>query len=271
LYFKGKTKLEKASCVDINKYLPISTFWRRFGPLELTRGCFYRCKFCATASLFSLKVRHRNIEVITETVKLMLKYGYNQIRFLSPNAFSYFSKGKRPNLEAIEMLLKKTRELIGKKGKIFFGSFPSEVRPEFVNERVIKLVKKFVDNDNIVIGVQTASNSLLKKIERTHTKEEGLEATRIILKEGFKAYVDIIFGFPQETFEDRIETIKYMQEIIKMGAKPHLHYFLPLPGSAFYKKMPAPLEKEVLKILNRWEAEGKIFGCWRNQMRLRTL
>jgi len=71
-------------------------FFAPFRTLELTRGCFYRCKFCATASLSSLKVRHQNIKVITETVKLMLKYGYNQIRFLSPNAFSYFSKGKGP-------------------------------------------------------------------------------------------------------------------------------------------------------------------------------
>jgi radical SAM superfamily enzyme YgiQ (UPF0313 family) len=196
----------------------------------------------------------------------MVKYGYNQIRFLSPNAFSYFSKGKKINLEMIENLLKKTRELIGKKGKIFFGSFPSEVRPEFINKEVIKLIKKFVDNDNIVVGVQTASNRLLREILRSHTKEEGLEATKIVLEGGFKAYVDIIFGLPYETFEDRLETIKFMREIIKIGARPHLHYFMPLKGSAFFNMLPTSLEKEILKILNRWEAEGKIFGSWRNQL-----
>ncbi|HIE35856.1 MAG TPA: hypothetical protein EYP89_01290 [Candidatus Omnitrophica bacterium] len=82
--------------------------------------------------------------------------------------------------------------------------------------------------------------------------------------------MDIIFGFPQETFGDRIETIKFMQEIIKW-AQNHTCIIFYLYQGVLFKKMPAPLGKEILKILDRWEAERKIFGCWRNQMRLRTL
>jgi len=46
------------------------------------------------------------------------------VRFLSPNAFSYLSSGKTPNLEMIEKPLKKTKEIVTSKGKIFLVLFP---------------------------------------------------------------------------------------------------------------------------------------------------
>ncbi len=258
----------RASFCDINKFLPVSEKFHRFGPIEITRGCKFRCKFCSTPFLFGSCIRHRDVEVIVETVKIMKKYGYTQIRFLSPNAFSYQSQDNSPDLKSIYNLLENVRKIVGEKGKIFFGSFPSEVRPEFVNKELLDLLKKYVNNDNIVVGAQSGSNRMLKLINRGHSKEEVLRATEVILKSGFKAYIDIIIGFPQETYEDRKDSINFMKELIKMGAKPHLHYFVPLSGTPLYRSKPTSIEKEFLKILNIWEAEGKIFGKWRNQKKL---
>jgi radical SAM superfamily enzyme YgiQ (UPF0313 family) len=55
IYFKNKKTIDKSSPVDINKYLPISTFWRRFGPIEITRGCLYQCKFVLLPLYFLIK------------------------------------------------------------------------------------------------------------------------------------------------------------------------------------------------------------------------
>lgn len=262
-FFKRRTKN-----VDINKYLPISRYFKKIGPIEITRGCTFGCKFCSTPTIFGRNIRHRNLETIFEAIKIMKKLNLCDIRFLSPNALSYFSSGKTPNLEKLEKLLKGTRKIIKNKGKIFFGSFPSEVRPDFINKEAIKLLKKFVDNDNIIIGAQSGSNRLLNLLNRGHTKEEIIEAVQIVVEQDFKAYVDIILGFPQENYEDRKETIAFIKELMKLGAKIHLHYFLPLSGTPLFLEKPTLLEKEIKKCLERWEGEGKIFGQWRKQLEL---
>jgi len=261
IFFKSRSK-----SVEINNYLPISRYFKKIGPIEITRGCPYQCKFCSTPFIFDKKVRHRHLDNILQAVRIMKKLGFSDVRFLSPNAFSYFSSGKTPNLEMIEKLLKKTREIVTSKGKIFFGSFPSEIRPDFINREGIRLLKKFVNNDNIIIGAQSGSNRLLKSLYRGHAKEDVIEATRITTQGGFKAYIDIILGFPDETYEDRKETIKFIEELIKLKAKIHLHYFLPLSGTPFFLKKPSFLEKEIKKKIEEWEGRGKIFGQWRKQL-----
>ena len=81
------------------------------------------------------------------------------------NAFSYGSKdGRELNLSELENLLYSVKKLLGNKGRIFFGSFPSEVRPEHVTEETLLLAKQYINNDNLIIGVQTGSKSLLDSI-----------------------------------------------------------------------------------------------------------
>ena len=65
-------------------------------------------------------MRHRSIDEIVVSANR-----HEQIRFVTPNAFAYGSDGIHPRFEKIECLLKKFRH------QIFFGTFPSEVRPEF--------------------------------------------------------------------------------------------------------------------------------------------
>ena len=76
----------------------------------------------------------------------MNNLGLRDVRFISPNAFSYGSiNGRKPNIRAIEELLEGIRGIIGPKGRIFFGTFPSEVRPEFVSEDILEVIKKYVN------------------------------------------------------------------------------------------------------------------------------
>lgn len=261
-------KYNNHSVIDINKYPPVSFVYRKFGPIELTRGCKYNCLFCSTPALFKHKVRHRESSIIIESIKRMVRYGYNHIRFITPNALGYMAKDNKPNIAAIENLLLNTKKHVGKEGKIFFGSFPSEVRPEFVNKEVMKVLKNFVNNDNIVIGAQSGSNTTLKKIQRCHTKEDVLKAMTYIKEAGFKPYIDFILGLPNQKEEEIMEDMEFIKHIIKLGARPHIHYFLPLAGSKLANSHPQPLNKYVFKLLNKWEAEGKIFGSWRSQMKI---
>ncbi len=255
--------------IDLNKYAPFPVIYRKKGPIEITRGCPHACSFCQTSHIFGTLPRHRNIESIIKYVKMMKEEGLGHIRFVTPNAFSYGSlDGKTLNLRKLEELLSKVKNIIPPEGKIFLGSFPSEVRPEHVNEETIGLLLKYASNDNIVIGAQSGSQKILDRCNRAHTIEDIRSAVTLTVKSGLKAYVDFIFGLPGEDKEDIKQTIYLMEHLAKIGAKIHTHSFIPLPTTAFAMNPVHRIDKELLKAINILTAKGKSFGTWEAQEKI---
>lgn len=253
--------------IDLNNYPPFSLKYNRIGPIEITRGCPYKCAFCQTPRIFGNKVRHRSIEVIFKYVELLLKRGIKDFRFITPNAFSYGSlDGKSLNLSSLEELLKGLKKLVKPKGgRIFFGTFPSEVRPEHVNEETIRLIKKYTDNDNLIIGAQSGSDRILKICQREHTVEDVYRAVKLSVKAGLKPKVDFIFGLPEETKEDVELTIKTIEDLTRIGAIIHAHTFIPLPQTPFSSQKPKELDTQLLKTINKLLGKGLLYGHWKRQ------
>jgi B12-binding domain/radical SAM domain protein len=255
--------------VDLNKYPPVAVKHRRVSPVEITRGCSNICYFCQTPRLFGATLRHRSIESICKYISIMKNNNLVDIRFVTPNAFLYGSTdGKYPDLNKLEELLRSVREIVKKDGRIFFGSFPSEVRPEHVNENTIDLVLKYADNDNLVIGAQSGSQRILDLCHRGHTVEDVYHAVRLTINAGLKANVDFIFGLPGEQEEDIKSTIEVMEDLVKMGAKIHAHTFMPLPGTPYAKSSPGRLEKDLRKVVKRLVGLNKAFGSWEAQEKI---
>jgi len=267
---KTKEKILKASSViEIDSYNPVSFEFGMIGPLEITRGCPYRCIYCQTPRIFPGKIRHRSIQSLTSIVKKMIDRGLKDIRFISPNSLSYGSfTGLKVNIEAIETLLKTLRTLLGREGRIFFGTFPSEIRPEHVSKEAVKLIKTYCNNDNIVLGAQSGSERMLRYLKRGHSVEDVVRAVRICKEENLIANVDFIFGLPYETPEDQLKTLELIEKLIELGARVHAHYFIPLPGTPMHNTPPTALSEELQKGINRLLPDGKIFGQWQRQQAL---
>jgi B12-binding domain/radical SAM domain protein len=190
------------------------------------------------------------------------------IRFITPNAFSYGSNdGKTLNMDKLEKLLASIREIIGLKGRIFMGSFPSEVRPEHVTKETIELILRYANNDNLVIGAQSGSQRILDLCHRGHTVEDVYRAVELTLKAGLKANVDFIFGLPGENEEDIKLTIKVINDLVKMGARIHAHTFMPLPQTPF-AKAPAGKVDKYISIIKKLASKGIIYGDWEKQEKI---
>ncbi len=188
------------------------------------------------------------------------------IRVVTPNAFSYGSPdGKVVNLEAIEGLLKSVKKILGKDCRIFFGSFPSEVRPEQVSRETLGLLKKYCNNNNLIIGAQSGSQRVLDLIGRGHKVEDIYRATMLAVEKGFKVNLDFIFGLPGENGKDKEKTFRAIKDLSEMGAYIHGHMFMPLPGTPFSKERPGKLGREDIKRLKKMETEKTLYGSWENQ------
>lgn len=265
-FFTGKRKL-----INLDDYPPFPIKNAKSGAIEITRGCPYVCYFCQTPYISGVYPRHRSIELICKYVQeLKNHYGdLTDIRFISPNVFSYASlDGKTLNIPLLEELLVKIKEIIAPNGRIFFGSFPSEVRPEHVINETLELVLKYANNDNITIGAQSGSQKILDLCHRDHTIDDVYNAVNLTIKSNLKINVDFIFGLPGESDEDIKLTINMMKDLSKLGARIHAHSFIPLPQTPFEKKSAKHLSEVYKKEIKNLISRGYAFGDWKRQEKI---
>jgi len=252
--------------VDIDKYPPFTVRHGRCNSIELTRGCTFMCYFCQTSFIFGTKPRHRSVESLCKYAKLMIEHNFRDVRFITPSAFSYGSDdGRKTNLPELERLLKELKKTMGERGRIFIGSFPSEVRPEQVTKESLELVLKYGANKQMVIGAQTGSQRMLDLCHRGNTVEDIYRAADLILEAGLKPIVDFIFGLPGEREEDIFLTVEMIEKLSQKGAKIRAHSFMPLPQTPFAKSPPAETNENIQKIINKLLHCGLLFGEWEKQ------
>ncbi len=232
--------------------------WR---PLEISRGCPHRCKFCQTPQIFGHQMRHRSVSEI-------VKYAayYDDLRFISSNAFAYGSNGVTAKPGKVKELLSSLSGLENK--RIFFGTFPSEVRPEFVTEEMIDLVGKYCVNDALSIGAQSGSDAVLKEIGRGHSAEDVYNAAELCFDNGITPIVDFIIGFPSETESDQQQSLDMIDRLCRRGGEVRAHYLSPLPSTAYENIVPSEVHPDISKQLGKLALGGKLKGTWENMNKI---
>ena len=244
----------KRPYVDLDSY-PCFDPEKLRAPIEISRGCPWGCKYCQTPRLFGREVRHRSIDSIVKNAGY-----YNDLRFIASNALGYGSDGIHPRFDKVEKLLFALHKLPGK--KIFFGTFPSEVRPEFVTDESAELVRKYCANNSLSLGAQSGSDQILKEIRRGHTVEDSISAVECCLEHEITPAVDFIFGFPTETEEDQEKSLDLVRWICKKGGTVRAHYLAPLPRTPYASAVPVEVSDRVRRELGKLALGGKLTGYW---------
>ncbi len=263
LRFTFKSRVEE---LDYYKPFPTRAGW--FTPIEIVRGCPFACRFCQVSYMFGCKPRFRSIDSILEFSRIMLENGFRDLRFIAPNSLGYGSRsGFEPEIDVLEELLSKLHKLTARfGGRLFIGSFPSEVRPEFICSDTVRLLEKYAYNKRVVIGAQSGSNDVLKLMHRMHSIEDVYNAVQQLVSKGFRVDVDFILGLPGEA--DYRETINAMEKIVGLGGVIHIHYFMPLPGTPLAGCSPSRVPGWVLKWIYRETGRGRVYGCLEKQMEI---
>ncbi|WP_319508553.1 TIGR04013 family B12-binding domain/radical SAM domain-containing protein [uncultured Methanolobus sp.] len=245
---------DKRDPVDLDRY-PCFDPDVVMAPLEISRGCPFRCKYCQTPRLFGNKMRHRSVDSIMRFVKY-----YKDLRFTSSNALAYGSDGIHPRLDRVEKLLS-TLHGYGDRN-IFFGTFPSEVRPEFVTNESLELITKYCTNTKLSLGAQSGSDRILRSILRGHTVDDVVNSIELCFDHGITPVVDFMVGFPDETEEEQDMSLELIKWICKKGGHVHSHYLTPLPGTPYANVTTSPVSDHYRKVLGKMALEGKVTGSW---------
>ncbi len=100
-------------------------------------------------------------------------------------------------------------------------------RSDFGDEEIIDLMKAS-GCIGVFIGVESANNDMLKRMNKTAKVEHYLKAIPYLKKVGITIFVSTIVGFPGETYETAKETIDFIEETKPDFFRPQIWWSDPL-------------------------------------------
>ncbi|MBQ9481099.1 MAG: tRNA (N6-isopentenyl adenosine(37)-C2)-methylthiotransferase MiaB [Clostridia bacterium] len=176
-------------------------------------GCDNFCTYCIVPYVRG-RERSRKPEAVVEEVRALVKEGYKEITLLGQNVNSY-GKDLEEKIDFPDLL----ERVCGIDGK-FRIRFMSN-HPKDFNEKLIEVIAA---NDKICnsvhLPVQAGADRILKLMNRKYTAAEYLAKVRLLRERIPDCSVtsDVMVGFPTETEEDFLDTMRVVKEAEYIGA-----------------------------------------------------
>jgi B12-binding domain/radical SAM domain protein len=240
-------------------YIPVSSYFQTVPALEITRGCFWNCRYCQTGGEIPL---YRDFGSIRAYLAELRRRRMPRVGFIAPSALEYGVKDRaRPGLDKIETLL----EICRTAGFRFieYGIFPSELRPDTVSGDGVRLLERYVSNRRLTFGAQSASDGRLTAIGRGHRVDDITAAVETANEAGFAANLDFIVALPGETAGDRRDLLALIKKLRqKYRVHFQLHHFFPLAGSPFARRLPSYLSAAERQTFSDLKKNGLASDWW---------
>ncbi|MBU4284994.1 B12-binding domain-containing radical SAM protein [Patescibacteria group bacterium] len=206
------------SLVDIEKYLFRLKGATRTIAYKASRGCTFNCAFCYNRAFNKNRWRVWSVNSVVEDVNFLKKeYGVDAIKFYDDN---FFIDSQRA-LEILE--------------KIDIPAH-TEIRIDMITDDLAKRLKELKVSE-LLIGIESGSNRMLKLINKGYTVDKIKEGVEILAKHDLYVTYSTIVGLPTETKEEFNKTLDLMSWVHKIHARAGftLGAYLPYPGSLMYK------------------------------------
>lgn len=175
--------------------------------VSIMRGCNNFCSYCVVPYTRG-RERSRSPKTILMEVEQLLKDGFKEVTLLGQNVNSYF-------WEEESMTFAKLMATVAEMSPDLRVRFATS-HPKDISDELIETIARY---DNICkyihLPVQSGSNNMLKKMNRSYTREYYLQRVQKIkeLMPLCALSTDIIAGFCGETLEDHQLTLDIMREV----------------------------------------------------------
>jgi len=173
--------------------------------ITIMRGCDKFCTFCIVPFTRG-RERSRSVNGIVNEVKNAVNNGFSEVTLLGQNVNSYKYED-----ENFSNLLENVAKVSGIKRIRYTSPHPQDISLELLD-----VMSKY-DNicNSIHLPLQSGSDRVLKRMNRTYSSDHFISLSKIIRKKLPNAGIstDIIVGFPGETEDDFLNTLRVMQEV----------------------------------------------------------
>lgn len=192
-----------------------------FGFILSARGCPYDCIFCSQRLISGRLYRYVSAERVIEELDLLInKYNQKSIIFVDDNFVVNKERTKRLcNLMYENKFHNK-------------ADFHCQTRGDAIDAEILQFLKmagfKYID-----FGIETASERLMKLINKGETVEDNARAVILAKKFGLQVTATFILGLPTETKEERRQAYSLAKKLNVDYAR--FNNATPYPGTKLFK------------------------------------
>lgn len=213
--------------VDLEPYRRIWLRSHGYWSLNLatTRGCPYKCNWCAKP-IYGNRYNSRSPErVAAEIEMLTTRYGVRHF-WMADDIF-----GLKPGW------VQRFREVVQERGLVFQYKIQSRVDLLLKEDTIDALAASGLRQ--VWVGAESGSQKILDAMDKGTTVEEIHEATALLKKKGIEVCFFLQFGYLGETADDIAATLRMVEALLPHDIGISVSY--PLPGTKFYDKVQAML------------------------------
>ncbi|MBU4263835.1 MAG: B12-binding domain-containing radical SAM protein [Proteobacteria bacterium] len=207
------SKVVKRKAIDLPSAYP-------YARIQTSRGCPYGCVFCQVESIAGKRFRPRSAEKIVDEIEwLYRQYGVRGIIFEDDNLYT-----KPARARAIFQMM------IDRDLALPWCSISTAI---FKCDRELLDLMRTSGCEYINIAVESGNERVLKEVvgkplELGHAKEMAAYAREI----GIYVAANFIIGFPTETWDELLDTIRFAEEINVNYSK--IFAAMPLPNTKLW-------------------------------------
>ena len=205
----------KRSIFQGKKYLPLRL-------IEFSRGCRFKCDFCAIQSFFESTHRHRSIERVVEEIKAT-RANTRLYFFIDDNLTSSIDEAK-------ELM----RALIPLKIRWVSQSAINVAH----DEEALELMSRS-GCQGILIGLESLAADTLKSMNKSFNLMRGgpREALENLKRWRLRVYGTFVFGYDTDTPDTFSDALKFaIEHGLFIAAFNHI---TPFPGTPLYRRLQA--------------------------------
>jgi radical SAM superfamily enzyme YgiQ (UPF0313 family) len=192
--------------------------------LWLSRGCPFKCPFCASRLLSSASRRRNPVRVAEEMENLERIRGARHLVFYDDALLFQKESGFIPLLE----------EWIPRRQHAFLHT-PNGIHPKWVDRRTAGLMKR-AGFKTVRLSYESRDRARQASMGSKVTDDDLLGAVSCFLDQGFDrseigAY--LIMGLPAQGMDEVLDTLLF---VWRLGIKTSLSSFSPIPGTASWEE-----------------------------------
>jgi len=192
--------------------------------LVSSRGCPYRCNWCAKPIFASSYHFHSPLRVANEMLRLKNEFSADRIWF-ADDIFALSAQWTREFADAVGALHAAL-------------PFKMQSRCDLMTRGTVDALRR-AGCSEVWMGAESGSQKILDAMDKGSRVEHTFEACRNLRAHGIRACLFLQFGYPGETWQDIEQTISMVRKARPDDIGVSVAY--PLPGTVFHDRVALEL------------------------------
>ena len=185
--------------------------YTRVIPIQFSRGCHFKCKFCVVKTMFGPGYRVRDVEAMIKEIKDKRKYDRH---------FMFVDNNFAGNLNATKKLL---RRIIEEK---IDGKYFCMVRIDIANDDELLDLMRKAGVHELFFGFESINDDTLKAFDKCQTRADIVRAVKKVRDYGMRIWGSFVIGGEDDRPKDIKEIVDFAIEndFFNLGMFPILNY-----------------------------------------------